>query len=300
MMSAMNEDPYTRYWRFHTPDPDIAPREQAPMLAEEQAWAYERARGQRFDWLTVLMAPLCLGAILPFLVFLTGLWLLSATFMPTLAVDRIVGSTFGWQVLVTLTVIGAWGLRNYLRDRRDPVIRYWAAMPGQGLVELERHRLVAGTCLWVSDFDPDCNTLTQWKDGEWSSTQSSGVSQWIVATTAAGHWLVLKEEYAGNFTYNRVGCMPALDKQLHPAQNLAVAFAPRTNVMLGRRFDGEPIPLTRTTYWLSADEHKRLTELAHHWHFFPPDRYGVINPQDAAWVQRLVDKAQASAEPADC
>jgi hypothetical protein len=53
------------------------------------------------------------------------------------------------------------------------------------------------------------------------------------------------------------------------------------------------LPLTESSYWLSADEFSRLAEASHRWGFFPPDRYAVVNDRDAGWVQRLVDKALA-------
>lgn len=297
-MRGMNNDPVALYWRFNAPDPGIGPREQAPMLAEEQAWAREHAAGHHFSWIEVLLPPLCFGVFLPSLVFMLGVWLYGAAFAPGLDVDRVIGNTFAWQVLAAVVFTAAWGLRNYLRDTRDPIKRYWQAMPDQGVVELERHTLVSGTSLWASDYDPDCNALMQWKNGQLERTQSSGVSQWIVAKTTAGHWLVFKDEYPGDFTYNRVGSMPAPDKQLQPCQDLAFTFAPGTNLMLGRRFDGEPLPLLDTGYWLAADELKRLTAIAHHWAFFPPDRYGVVNARNAPWVQQLLDKAQADGEVA--
>lgn len=293
MMRSMHNDPNALYWRFQTPDPGIGPREQAPMLAQEHAWARERAAGHRLSWIEVLLPPLCFGVFLPSLAFLLGLCLLKALFVPGLDVDRLIGNSFGWQALATLVFVVMWALRNYLRDTRDPTKRYWQSMPERGVVELERHALVSGTRLWSSDFDPDCNTLMQWKNGRLEPTQSSGVSQWIIAMTTAGHWLVFKDEYPGDFTYDRVGRMPAPDKQLHPSQDVAFAFAPGTHLALGRRFDGEPLPLTHTAYWLSAEELKRLVDIAHHWTFFPPDRYGVVNAQDAPWVQRLLDKAHA-------
>ncbi|QHF45963.1 hypothetical protein PspS35_20020 [Pseudomonas sp. S35] len=288
----MNNDPIALYWRFYTPDPGIGPREQVPMLAQELAWAREHGGGHRFSWIAVLCPPLCFGLFLPSLAFLLSLLLYRAVFDAGLDVDRIIGDSFGWQVLAGLVFTAAWALRNYLRDRHDPINAYWQAMPGQGVVEVERHTLVSGISLWASDFDPDCNALMQWNNGRLERTQSSGVSQWVVALTTAGHWLVIKDEYPGDFTYNRVGCMPAAQKRMQPSRDVVLAFAPRTNLLLGRRFEGEPIPLTHTAYWLSAEELKRLVEAAHHWTFFPPERYGVVNPHDAPWVQRLVEKAR--------
>jgi hypothetical protein len=293
----MNDDPYTLSMHFQTPDPDIAPREQAPMLAQEHAWAREHAAMHRFSWIEVLLPPLCFGPILPGIAFLLGLMLYRTLFAPSLDIDRIVGASFGWLALATLLFMAAWVLRNFLRDTHDPTKRYWQSMPGQGRVELERHTLVSGTSLWASDYDPDCNTLMQWNHGQLECVQDSGVSQWVLAKTIAGHWLVLREQYPGGFSYGRVGKMPAQDKHMQPGQELAIAFAPGTYLPLGRRFGGAPMPLIDTPYWMSADELKRLAEVAHHWTFFPPDRYAVVNHQDAEWVQRLVEKAHASVGP---
>ncbi|WP_213939356.1 hypothetical protein [Pseudomonas sp. dw_612] len=290
----MSDDSYTRYIRFQTPNPGIAPREQAPMLAQEKAWAYERASGHRFSWIAVLLPPLCFGPVLPGIVCLLGLLLCRSLFAPDLDIDRVIGNSFGWLALATLLFMGAWGFRNFWRDTRDPTKRYWQSMPDQGLVELERHTLESGTSLWSSDYDPDCNSVMQWKNGKLESMQDSGVAQWVVARTSAGHWLVLKEQFPGSFSYGREGKMPAPDKQLQPTQELAIAFAPGTHLALGRRFSGAPMPLVDTSYWLSADELKRLAEVAHHWIFFPPDRYAVVNQPDAEWLHRLMDKAQAS------
>jgi hypothetical protein len=297
MIRLMSDDTYSLYIRFQTPDPDIGPRERAPMLAQELAWARDRATMHRFSWIMVLVPPLCLGPVLPGIAFSLGLLVYQGLSAPGVDLDRIAGASLDWLVLATLLFTAGWVLHNFLRDTRDRTKRYWQSMPDQGLVELEHHTLICGINLWSNDYDPDCNTLMQWSNGELKCVQDSGVSQWILAKTVAGHWLVLKEQFAGNFSYGRVGQMPASDKQLQPLQQLAIAFAPGTNLQLGRRFDGAPMPLVDTPYWLSADELKRLDEAAHHGNFLPPNRYAVINDQDAAWVQRLVDRAQASVGP---
>lgn len=290
----MSDDSYTLYIRFQTPDPAIGAREQAPMSPQEQAWAREHAAMHRFNWLQVLVPPLCFGPMLPPIAWLLGLLLYRALFAPGLDLDRMVGDSLGWLVVVMLLLTTVWGLRNFLRDKHDPTKRYWQSMPDRGLVELERHTLVSGFNLWSNDYDPDCNTLMQWADGKLVPVQDSGVSQWIMARTAAGRWLVLKEQFPGNFTYAREGQMPARDKQLQPREQVAIAFAPGTNLSLGRRFDGALIPLLETSYWLSAEELKRLAEVAHHWMFFPPDRYALVSERDAEWVGSLVKKAQAA------
>jgi len=291
---SMADNPYTLYKRFQTPDPALGPREQAPMLAQEQAWSRVHASGHRFSWIEVLMAPLCLGPFVAGLGVLLGLWLYQSLLAPELDIDRAIGDWHGWLALAAGLFMAAWVLHNFWRDSRDPTRRYWQTMPDRGVVELEHHTLVSGISLWSNDYDPDCNTLMQWTHGKLECVHDSGVVQWVVARTEAGHWLVLKEQYPGNFSYARVGTKPAPDRQMRPCQQVAIAFAPRTQLCLGRRFSGAPLPLLDTAYWLSADELKRLADAAHHWLFFPPNRYGVVDAEEAGWVQRLVKKAQDS------
>ncbi|MBT2339803.1 hypothetical protein J7E36_11660 [Pseudomonas fluorescens] len=264
------------------------------MLAEEQAWARVHAPGHHFSWIQVLMAPLCLGPVVAGSALLLGLWLYQSLLAPELDIDRAIGDGYGWLALAGGLFVAAWVLHNVWRDSRDPTRRYWQSMPDQGVVELEHHTLVCGINLWSNDYDPDCNTLMKWTHGKLECVQNSGVVQWVVARTEAGHWLVLKEQCSGNFSYGRGGAKPAPDRQMHPCQQVTIAFAPGTQLSLGRRFSGAPIPLLDTDYWLSADELKRLAEAAHHWRFFPPSRYGVVDAEDAGWMQRLVKKAQDS------
>lgn len=293
----MTDELYARYIRFHTPDPHIAPREQVSMSAEHLAWAKQYGVVHQFSWLSVLLPPLCFGPMLPGLAFLLGLLLYQAVFDGGLDVDRIIGDSFAWLAVATVVFTAAWALRNYWRDKRDPTTRYWQRMPEAGVVEVERHTLIEGFSVWANNYDPDCNTLTLWADGELKSVQDSGVAQWVLAKTTAGHWLVVKKGFAGDFSYSREGQMPDAHSHLQPGEELTVAFAPGTHISLGQHFSGAPIPMVTTPYWLTADELKHLAEVAHHWLFFPPDRYGVVNKHDAGWVQRLVDKALASVGP---
>ncbi|MDO7895906.1 hypothetical protein [Pseudomonas citrulli] len=290
----MTDNPYTLYKRFQTPDPGLGPREQAPMLPQEQARAREQASVHRFSWFEVLTAPLCLGPVMAGAALLLGLWLCQSLLAPGLDIDRAIDQWSGRLAFAAGLFTAAWALRNFWRDSRDPTRRYWQSMPDRGMVELERHTLVCAISLWSNDYDPDCNTLMQWTDGKLECVQDSGVVQWVVARTEAGHWLVLKEQYPGHFSYGKVGAKPAPDRQMQPCQQVALAFAPGTQLCLGRRFSGAPIPLLDTAYWLAADELKRLAEAAHHWQFFAPSRYAVIDDEDAGWVQRLLTKAQAS------
>lgn len=279
---------------FHTPSPTLPPRETAPMLPEERARAQACAESERFNWIAVLVAPLCFGPILPFLAYIVGLLLYRTLFDARLDIDHILETTYVWLVLATALFTTAWVLLNIRHARRDDTKRYWRGLPARGEVELERHTLVTATNLWSNAYDPDCNTLTIWNGERLEDAYDSGITQWLLATTTDGHLLVLKKHFPGTFTYAREAKQPAPGKHLHPLAQLAIAFAPRTNLTLGQRFEGAPLSVRNTGYWLSNDELERLTDAAHHWAFAPPDRYGVVNGQEAAWLQQLVDKAASA------
>lgn len=279
---------------FHTPNPNLPPRDTAPMLPEERARAQECAASERFSWLTVCVAPLCFGPILPFLAYIVGLLCYRTLFDAHLDIDHLLETTYVWLVPATLLFTAAWVLLNIRHAKRDATKRYWRTLPERGEVELERHTLVTATNVWSNAYDPDCNTLSIGNGERLEDAYDSGITQWLLATTTAGHWLVLKKDYPGTFSYAREAKQPGPKKHLQAHAEVAIAFAPRTNLTLGQRFDGAPIPVHNTAYWLSTDELQRLTEAAHHWAFAPPDQYGVVNAQDAAWLQQLVDKAKAS------
>lgn len=287
----MTDDPFTLVQRFLTPDPRLAPREQAPMRAEELAWARHHAFTQRFSWIEVLVPPLCFGFVLPGIAWLIGLLLYRTLVAPELDIDRVIGQSWRELALATVLFFAAWVGLNVWRARRDPTKRYWAAMPGQGLVDVEHHTLITGINLWGNDYDPDCNTLLQWNGETLEPVQDSGVTQWLLVQTATGQWLALKQDFPGHFSYGREGQIPAPERWLQPSQTLTLAFAPGTGLLLGQRFSGAAIAMRDSRYWLSAAELKHLREIAHHWQFSPPDRYAVINPADVDWLQRLVDNA---------
>lgn len=292
----MTDIAYSQYHSFHTPDPQLAPREQLPMQAEECAWAEHHAFGQRFSWIEVLVPPLCFGFVLPGIAWLLALLLYRALLAPELNIDRVIGHSWLGLALATLLFFAAWVWLNVWRARRDPAKRYWASMPDQGVVDVEQHSLIAGTTLWANDYDPDCNTLMQWNGEMLQPQHDSGVTQWLLAKTVTGQWLALKQRFPGHFSYGRQGQIPAPERRLQPSQALTLAFAPGTNLLLGQRFSGAPIPVQDSRYWLSTEERKHLSEIAHHWCFSAPDRYALINPSDAQWVQQLVDRAIADAK----
>jgi hypothetical protein len=290
----MADDDYAGFARFNTPDPRVGPRESAPMRPEELAWAHERAAVHRTGWLHILLFPLAVGSFLPALVFFLGLTVwqgFSDDFNP----DQALSGSIGWLIVTTLLFVGGWALYNGLHGKYSRLKRYWREMPGRGVVELEHHRLLSGISLWSNDYDPDISTISLWIDGRMQVVPDSGVSEWMLARTAAGHWLVLRKNYQGNFSYDKPR-LPEPAKRLKASKELSIAFAPGTQLALGQRYCGEPLPLVQTLYWLTRSEEQHLNEIAHHWIFFYPDRYGVVNAQDCEWIEALVARAQLTTQ----
>ncbi|RQR67756.1 hypothetical protein DIE19_01050 [Burkholderia sp. Bp9126] len=120
----------------------------------------------------------------------------------------------------------------------------------------------------------------------------------LLARTSADRWLVLEHRLAVESRYG-MPTIPFGARRLIPARELAVAFAPRTNVRLGLRFSGPAAPSTLTSCLLSHAECQRLAAVAHHDNFFPPDQYGVVDPSDADWVEALAARALDKEVPVD-
>lgn len=291
----MPANDYDLYVDFHSPDANIAARERAPMLDQERAWAHYRASVHTSGWLQWTVIPLAIGPVLPALVLFLGIWVYQGLFDPDFDIDRYGAHTLGWLAAGTVLFVAGWVAWNRHRARHDPRLRYWRDMPEHGEVELERHTLIRGVSLWSLDYDPDRCHIPQWLGERIQEMPDSGVSQWILTQTAEGQWLVLRHFIAGSFAGYGKTVQPPASKHLQVHRDLAIAFAPRTNISLGLRFSGMPIELACTDYWLSAPELERLDDAAHHWKFFAPDRYGVVNPIEVPWIEALVAKAQAKA-----
>ncbi|NWE73114.1 hypothetical protein HX857_30850 [Pseudomonas gingeri] len=284
------------YLRFHTPDARIIARDPSPMLPQEQAWARYQARVHTSGWLEWLILPLVMGTWLPALL----LWIVLSLYQWLLAPDF--DPARHWPVIVaglvtsTLLLVGGWVAWNRRCAAQDPRLRYWQAMPEAGEVELEQHRLVSAISLWSNDFDPDRHQIPQWIDGQIREMPDSGISEWVLARTVEGRWLVLRQRIAGTFRGYGTQVRPTADRHWQLSHELAIVFAPRTNLSLGMRCSAAPLLVTRTDYWQNPDELARLTAAAHHWTFFAPDRYAVVNPADVPWIEALVARARVCAE----
>ena len=290
----MAEDTYARYIRFHTPDIRLSHREQSAMTAEELAAARSHAFMQRSDWLTLLFVPFLLGAALPPFIYLLGGLIYTRWFASGPDVDEALYAHLGWTGVASGLLILCWSLYRIVRARYDVKVCYWKTMPDQGRVDVESHTLTGALNLWSYCFDPDCSTMDRWVDGKLKSVPDSGVSQWLLARTITGEWLVLRHAIEGAMSIMREPEKPPITLQLQPTEHLALAFAPQTNLCLGKRFSGNPMPVAQTSLWLSHAETQHLSEIAHHWQFFYPQRYGVVSQEDARWVDELVQKTQCS------
>ncbi|SHN03579.1 hypothetical protein SAMN05216593_10682 [Pseudomonas asturiensis] len=293
----MAEDIYTLRKRFDTPDTRLSHREQSAMTAEELAEARVHACANISNRIQILLVPILAGSLAPYFVFLLSVIAYASVFSTRHDMDKAVGDYSPWVIAATPLVVGSWALYSTLRAKYDVTERYWKTMPDQGLVDIERHTLTWAINLWSYCFDSDSSTMDRWVDGQLKSVNDSGVSQWLLARTTAGQWLVLRHAIEGAMWIMRGPETPAVKLQLHPTQDLALAFAPRTNRCLSKRFSGSPLPVAQTSLWLSDTQAQHLGEIAHHWHFFYPQRYGVVSQEDARWIDALVERARHNRSP---
>jgi hypothetical protein len=172
-------------------------------------------------------------------------------------------------------------------------------MPCKGQAEQELHTLCFAIVLWSDERDSEGNHVEEWIDGKLKTLPGSSTRQWVLARTATGSWLVRSHVASGDAILYGQAFLPVARRRLHPTQELAIVFAPRTNIRLGFRFSGPAVPLALTTYLLSGYETQCLARAAHHWKFFPPHRYGVVNPDEAVWIDALAARAGRVSVPAD-
>ncbi len=287
----MAESDYQRYIRFFTPDIRLSRREQSAMTAQELTAARDYAFRLKTDWVLVLFVPvLFLAALLVVPADFTG-WL-----GLTAGVDQMTDHPQGWILDVAALVLACWAIYNIISVKCSVAARYWKTMPGQCLVDLESHRLVSAINLWSASIDYDACVVNEWVDGRLTTVNYTGVSQWLLAKTTTDQWLVLHHAIKGEMLKGSPA-VPADDLQLHPTQDLVFAFAPRTNLCLGKRFGGHALPVAQSGLWLSEWEQIYLSKIAHHHDFFYPQRYCLVSEEDALWIDALVQKTQCSIPP---
>ncbi|SHN03588.1 hypothetical protein SAMN05216593_10683 [Pseudomonas asturiensis] len=284
----MAESDYTRYLRFFTPDIRLSHREQSAMTAQELTTARGYALELKNNWGLVLFVPvLFLAALLVVPVDLSTLLGLPA------GVDHMTDHPQRWILDVAALVLACWAMYNIMRVKCSVTARYWKTMPRQGVVDLEPHRLVSAINLWSAYIDYDACVVSEWVDGKLTTVCYTGVSQWLLAKTATGQWLVLRHAIKGEMLKGSPE-VPTHDLQLHPTQDLVFAFAPRTNLCLGKRFGGNALPVAQSGLWLSESEQHYLGKIAHHYDFFYPQRYSVVSEENAVWIEALIQKTQCS------
>ncbi|KWK82316.1 hypothetical protein [Burkholderia ubonensis] len=285
------------YERFHTPSDEVAAREVVAMSDEEHARAKSAATVHVRSWLAILLAPVAVGPWVPMFAYMLGMLAYRGMVDPAFDMDRAVGETAVTAIWVTALFIAAWIGLNWCIATYGARQRYWREMPFNGNVELERHTLRSAIVVWSDDYDPEPLYVEEWIDGKLKSSRA-GVRQWILARTSVGHWLVLDHRIAAD-SWCGPPTFPLETKRLIPGRELAIAFAPRTNIRVGLRLSGPAAPLTVTSYLLSHSECQRLAKAAHHYVFFPPDQYGVVDPSDADWVGELAARALEREVPVD-
>lgn len=291
----MADADYSLYERFHTPDPRIAERERVAMSPEEKAWALDKGSVHRSGWLHWVILPVVIGLWAPMLCIILVLLAYQALFAPGFDPQQHADAILTVILASTLALFIVWVAWNRHRARHDPRLLYWRDLPEMAEVELERHTLVSAFSLWSSDFDPDNPQVERWADGRIQHLADSGVTQWLLARTAEGRWLVLCERVAGVFRGYGTQVKPAAASQWPLSQELAIAFAPRTNIRLGLRFSGAPLAPVETSHWLSRGDLDRLARIAHHWTFFAPERYALVSPAEDPWIEALLRRVRPDA-----
>ncbi|KPY31965.1 Uncharacterized protein ALO52_00590 [Pseudomonas syringae pv. primulae] len=291
----MAEDVVARYIHFHTPDPRLSHREQSAMTADELVEARRHAFMQGPGWLTLLFVPFLFGATLPPALSLVGLYLYKSGFAQGFDVDGALYEYRSWMLTASALLVVGWSLYNIVRAQYDATLCYWKTMPDLGRVDTEAHTLVSAINLWSQCFDIDYNDVHEW-EGERQVTRYSDASQWLLAKTTTGQWLVLRHTVQGEILAGEPQ-VPAADIQLHPTRELVLAFAPQTNICLGKRFSGSALPVVQSDVWLTRQEEKYLSDIAHHREFFHPQRYGVVSQEDARWLDGLVQRTQHTVQP---
>ncbi|KVL21122.1 hypothetical protein [Burkholderia sp. MSMB1826] len=285
------------YERFHTPSDEIAAREVAAMSDEERARAQSAGSVHVRNWLAILVMPVAVGPLIAVFAYMAGMLAYRGMVDPAFDIDRAVGETSVTVVGVTALFIAAWIGLNWYVATYGTRQRYWREMPFNGRVELERHTLRAAIIVWSDDYDPEPLYVEEWIDGKLKSSKAR-LRQWILARTSVGHWLVLDHRIAADSGYGPP-TLPLETKRWVPQQELAIAFAPRTNIRIGLRWSGPAAPSTVTSCLLSHAECERLAATAHHYGFFPPDQYGVVAASDADWVEELAARALERDVPVD-
>jgi len=290
----MNDDSYARHADFYRPSDDIAPRCTVEMTPEEQARARNLAFSFGEGWMATLLKPLLAGTWAPFFLFtvVTGSLGMDS--------DALLAQWGGELLCGNILFVGVWIWVNRLASRHNVRNRYWRDMPEKGQAEVESHTLCFATVVWSDERDNETSYVDEWTDGKLQRLPDGRTRQWILAKTTTGIWLVLSHMASADHVQYGRPFFPMVNRRLNPTQDLSIVFAPRTNLWLGFRFSGLPIPWVMTAYLLSDHELLRLTKTAPHWNFPPPLKYGVVDPHEADWINRLSSKARKMSVPIDC
>ncbi|MEQ4223753.1 MULTISPECIES: hypothetical protein [Pseudomonas syringae group] len=281
----MAESDNARYSRFYKPDTRLGHREQSAMTADERAVVHGYTQQVSTTGILIMFVFLLLLAALLLMPADLAALLMSTDDRPLPDHERI------WILDVAGVVLACWAIYGIVHIQYGVKARYWKTMPDQGLVDLESHTLVSAINLWSANIDYESCVVYEWVNGELTTVHYTGVSQWLLAKTTTGQWLILRHDMKGEMLKGKPE-VPPVELHLQPTQNLALAFAPQTNICLGKRFSGKNLPVAQSGVWLREQEWLYLSKIANHYDFFYPQRHCLVSEEDGLWVDVLVERAQ--------
>jgi hypothetical protein len=236
----VKDDPVRRF----VPRRGADPRETAPMSEAERSVA-EFMRIDQLGLFSQYWVFALAGATIGMAPPLIGIFA-AAVFRPDIDAFALFGRMWGEMVAlgavsaILLVGIAMLGVRL---DRRK---NYWNRLPSEGRVALERVALRGVVAFWAHDpiFGPAGGRPRSVRD--WVSKTVARRAQIVLARTTSGWWVHPQRVPQG--WDGRAQLWQTL------AGDVAVAYAPRTEIELGIRVAGPEIPVVATCEDLTGDE----------------------------------------------
>ena len=148
----------------------------------------------------------------------------------------------GLGAIVAVVLVGA----EMLGVRFDRRKAYWNRLPSEGRVALERTVLQGVVAFWAHDPTFGAAGSRPRYIADWAAKTLAPRAQVVLARTAQGWWI--RPERVPREWDGRADLWQKL------ARDVAVAYAPRTEIELGIRVAGPEIPVVATREDLTGDE----------------------------------------------
>lgn len=217
-------------------------------MSEEERSVAEFLKGTQLGWPAsrywiLALAGAGAGVLLP-LIAIATVAILRPDVDAFAFLRRMWTGLVGLGAIMAVVLVGA----EMLGVRFDRRKAYWNRLPSEGRVALERMALQGAVAFWVHPV-ADVAVGTPRYVLNWWSTMAPR-AQIVLARTERSWWIHadrVPPEWDGR---------PALWRTL--ARNIAIVYAPRTEIKLGIRVAGPEIPVVATSEELTEDELEML------------------------------------------